>query len=80
MTVIKLADAKAHLSELIDRVQDGETVCITRHGKPVAQLVAVKPARKPINFDELKALTDAQPYQGESAADLVRRMRDESRY
>ena len=80
MTVIRLADAKAHLSELIDRVQSGEDISITRHGKPVARLVAAKPDRKPINLAELKALTDAQPYQNESAADLVRRMRDESRY
>lgn len=80
MTLIKLADAKAHLSELIDRVQAGETVNITRYGKVVAQLTSAKPERKPINVAELKALTDAQPYQNESAADLVRRMRDESRY
>jgi len=80
MTVVKLADAKAHLSELIDRVEAGETVSITRHGKAVAQLVPAKPARKPINFAELKALTDAQPYQNESAGDFIRRMRDEDRY
>ena len=80
MTIVKLADAKTHLSELIDRVQSGEDISITKHGKTVARLVAAKPDRKPISFADLKALTDAQTYQSESAADFVRRMRDEDRY
>jgi len=32
-------EAKTHLSALLDRVEDGETITITRHGKPVARLV-----------------------------------------
>ena len=31
--------AKTRLSELLDRVERGEQVVITRHGKPVARLV-----------------------------------------
>ena len=31
--------AKTHLSDLLDRVEKGERITITRHGKPVAQLV-----------------------------------------
>ena len=41
--------AKTHLSRLIDQVNAGEEVGITRHGRPVARLVpatAAKP-RKP---------------------------------
>lgn len=35
-----LADAKAHLSEIIDHVEvTGEEVVVTRHGKPVVRLV-----------------------------------------
>jgi prevent-host-death family protein len=33
-------DAKAKLSELLDRVERGEQIVITRHGKPVARLVS----------------------------------------
>lgn len=33
-------EAKTKLSELLDRVERGEEVMITRHGKPVARLVA----------------------------------------
>jgi prevent-host-death family protein len=35
---IGLADAKARLSELIDRVEAGETVIIARNGLPVAEV------------------------------------------
>ncbi|NLE57680.1 MAG: type II toxin-antitoxin system Phd/YefM family antitoxin [Planctomycetes bacterium] len=35
-------DAKAHFSELLERVESGEEVTITRHGSPVARLVPVK--------------------------------------
>jgi len=80
MSVVNLADAKARLSELIDQVQMGETICITRHGKAVAQLVAAKPERKPIRIEDLEALTKDEPYQEESAGDFIRRMRDEDRY
>jgi len=42
MDTISLAEAKARLSELVARAADGETVQITRRGKPVAQITPVK--------------------------------------
>jgi len=41
MTEIGLREAKAHLSELIDRVERGQTLTLTRYGKPVARIVPV---------------------------------------
>jgi prevent-host-death family protein len=35
---IGLAEAKARLSEVIDRVETGETIIIARNGEPVAEL------------------------------------------
>jgi prevent-host-death family protein len=32
-------EAKTHLAELLDRVERGERIVITRHGRPVAHLV-----------------------------------------
>ena len=32
-------EAKTHLPKLLDRVERGESLLITRHGKPVAELV-----------------------------------------
>ena len=39
MTEIGAFEAKNKLSELLDRVERGERVVITRRGKPVAELV-----------------------------------------
>jgi prevent-host-death family protein len=80
MDAINLADAKAHLSELVDRVEAGDSIDITRRGKPVARLTAVARPRKPIDAALLQSLTAAMPPQSQSAADLVRSMRDGDRY
>lgn len=80
MNEINLADAKAHLSELVDRVEAGDSIDITRRGKPVARLTAVAKPRKPIDVALLRSLTAVMPAQSESAADLVRSMRDSDRY
>ncbi len=47
MKAVNIHDAKTHFSQLIARVQAGETVIIARGGKPVAQLSPLKPAAKP---------------------------------
>lgn len=80
MDVINLADAKAHLSELLDRVEAGDSIDITRRGKPVARLTAVARPRQRIDATLLQSLTATMPPQAESAADLVRSMRDGDRY
>ncbi len=41
MTEIGSYDAKTHLPRLIERVQGGERITITRRGVPVAELVPV---------------------------------------
>jgi prevent-host-death family protein len=80
MKAISLADAKAHLSGLVDRVEAGDSIDITRRGKPVARLIAAAGPRKRIDAALLQSLTANMPPQGESAADLVRSMRDGDRY
>lgn len=80
MAIINLADAKAHLSELVDRVEAGDTIDIARRGKPVARLAAVSTARKPIDISLLRALTADMPAQARSAVEVVRSMRDGARY
>ena len=45
MEKVQLHEAKARLSELVDRAQSGEEVVISRHGKAVAKLVAYRRSR-----------------------------------
>ena len=42
MNVVGAYEAKTHLSELLEKVEGGEEITITRHGLPVARLVPVK--------------------------------------
>ena len=39
MKRVQIAEAKAHLSALVERVDSGEEIVISRRGKPVARLV-----------------------------------------
>ena len=41
MAEIGAYEAKTHLPKLLERVQKGERFVITRHGRPVAELVPV---------------------------------------
>ena len=80
MGEVKLAEAKAHLSELVDRVEAGETIEITRRGKTVARLTRVAEPRKPVDAEMLRALTATMSPVTQGAAELVRSMRDEDRF
>ena len=56
--VVGAFEAKTKLAELLDKVEAGESVTITRRGKEVARLVAVKSAdeqaRLQALIDEIK--------------------------
>ncbi len=79
MDSFNIAEAKAHLSALIERAAAGEEIEIRKRGEPVAKLVPIEKPRKPIDVDALSAHTDKMTYHGTSAAELIREMR-ESRY
>jgi prevent-host-death family protein len=80
MKTVNLADAKARLSELVERAAAGETVRITRRGKPVAQISPIETPRKKIDMPSLRALTDSMPRQKEPARIFMRKMRNRERY
>jgi len=77
MQSINVADAKAHLSEILTRVEGGGEVVITRRGRPVARLCPINRRRKPIDFKALDELRARQRGTGIPSVELIRRMRDE---
>lgn len=79
-TRIKMADAKAHLSQLAERALAGETLIITKRGKPVMQLTQAQAPRKPVDLRMLQRLTQTIPAQADDAGSFMRRVRDEARY
>lgn len=77
MHSVSVAEAKAHLSELLNQVEAGEELVITRRGQPVACLKRIDNPLKPIDFAELDRLRASLPVSSVSSADLIRQMRDE---
>jgi prevent-host-death family protein len=51
MREIQASEAKTHLPQILDEVERGETVIITRHGRPIARLVP-EAQRRQAEIDE----------------------------
>ena len=58
MKLIPIADAKAHLSEILAALDPGEELVITRHGVPVAKMVGVGPRNGEKSRDIIKRIRD----------------------
>ena len=80
MLTVNLAQAKAHLSELLDKVASGEEVIITRRGKPVAHIRQAVPPKKRLPIDRLAELRARMLRWRKDSAKLVREMRNDERY
>lgn len=70
VVTVNLTQAKVRLSELLDKVVNGEAVVITRHGRPVAKLLAVAAPRQPRK--PLAAFRVRRPRLRRSSAVLLR--------
>jgi len=75
-----VAEAKNHLSDLIERALKGEDVVITRHGTPVVELRPVQPAPRPMTREDVEWVLARRVRlrkPGLDAVALVSQMRDE---
>lgn len=63
MKTIGAYEAKTHLSRILDEVEAGGAVTVTRNGHPIAQIIPVESRTERARrlFDELKALRDRIP-------------------
>lgn len=64
MRHVQASEAKTHLPSLLDDVERGETLVITRHGKPIARIVPEEAAEKSRirqAIDELVKLRKSMP-------------------
>lgn len=79
MGAYSIAQAKAHLSALVEQATRGETVTLTRRGKPVARIVpaaALTPKPK-LDLVALQKFRSSLPAASIDSAHMVRNMRDE---
>jgi prevent-host-death family protein len=79
MVTVNLVQAKAHLSELLDKVEAGEEVIITGHGRAVAHIHPVSRPKHPLMLDDLAAFRATMPHPRRPSAALLREVRDEGR-
>ena len=80
MSAYSIAQAKAHLSALVEQVARGEPVTLTKRGKPVARIVPAgefNPKPK-LDLAALKKFRARLPRSPVSSAIMVRKMRDEA--
>lgn len=80
MSEYSIVEAKNQLSSLIDRALAGETVVITRHGTPVAEIRPVAACERPMTPADLDWIAQrrASPRMVDVGAEnIVSRMREE---
>ena len=76
MRTVSLAEAKAHLSELLNAVESGEEIIITRHGRAVARVSPAAKQKQPLALERLAALRASVPAWTEPSTKRVGQMRD----
>ena len=78
MATASAYETKTHLAELLRRVQNGESITITKHGVPVARLVPMETAEGPDVGDTIAAILEFR--KGNKIHGLsIREMLDEGR-
>jgi prevent-host-death family protein len=75
MSTVTLAEAKTHLSHLLDQVEAGEEVIITRRGQPVARVTPVEKLKQAVK--SLAEFRKHMPSWRKPSAELLRELRDE---
>jgi len=74
MRTVGAYEAKTHLPRLLDEVERGETITITKHGVPVALLVPAPTARRrrvKEAVEELKKFSHGKRLDGLSIRELI---------
>lgn len=80
MTKLNAEEARQNFSDLLGRVQDGETVLITQRGRPVAKLVPASAEDEPGHLADVKGwLDDDDPFFSAVDAIVEARFRDQPR-
>lgn len=75
MSTVTLVEAKTHLSHILDQVEAGEEVVITRRGLPIARITPVEKPKHAVK--SLAEFRSRMPRWRKSSAELLREMRDE---
>jgi prevent-host-death family protein len=79
MKRIQSSQAKAQFAELLDQVERGETVVITRHGKPIARLIREEDERRADALRAMAEIKELRKTAGRATVEEILAWRDEGR-
>ncbi|MDB5403491.1 MAG: hypothetical protein QOF70_5970 [Acetobacteraceae bacterium] len=79
MREVQASEAKTHLPQLLDDVEHGETIIITRHGRPIARLVPDADRRQAEAREAVAAIKALRKRAGKTTIEELLSMRDEGR-
>ncbi|HXO86493.1 MAG TPA: type II toxin-antitoxin system Phd/YefM family antitoxin [Gemmatimonadales bacterium] len=79
MKQIQASQAKAQFAELLDQVERGETIVITRHGRPIARLVREDDERRADALRAMAEIKELRKTAGRATVEEILAWRDEGR-
>jgi len=68
---VQASDAKTHLPRLLDEVERGETIIITRHGRPIARIVPEASQRQREIDDAIDDIRELAKHSGKITVDEI---------
>ncbi|RZJ37615.1 MAG: type II toxin-antitoxin system Phd/YefM family antitoxin [Brevundimonas sp.] len=84
MATYGVAEAKNNFTHLLERVEGGERIVITRHGKPVAEIVrtpvttpTVDLERRRVAIEKLRKMRERLPPATQTSVELLHEMYDD---
>jgi prevent-host-death family protein len=81
MRAVQASEAKAHLPQLLDEVERGETIIITRHGRAIARLVPEAQRRQAEIDRAIDALKELRRHTGKvTLEELLSARHEDHRY
>jgi prevent-host-death family protein len=69
---VQASEAKTHLPQLLDEVERGETIIITRHGRPIARLVPETDRRQQEIDRAIEEIKQLAEHTGEMTVEEIR--------
>jgi prevent-host-death family protein len=79
MRQIQASEAKSHFLQLLDDVERGETLIITRHGRPIARIAPEADARQQEIDQAIESIKELRKHTGRITVEELISARDEGR-
>lgn len=79
MKHIQATELKAKLAELLDEVERGQTLVVTRHGKPIARIMPDEEARRAESRRAIAEIRELRKGAGKATIEEILEWRDEGR-